>query len=101
MIFRWGGGAPFQVILNENSLTGLAGGVGEGQNMAQNAARAVNPTQNYWLRSPVEALKWLKYTRNGPQTISPIDFSLFPGSMTYFRASRGPQSQKFCIHIDI
>ena len=35
-------GTPFQVILNQNNLTGLAGGVREGQNMAQNVARAVN-----------------------------------------------------------
>ena len=39
-------GTPFQVILNQNNLTGLAGGVREGQNMAQNAARALNPMQN-------------------------------------------------------
>ena len=35
-------GTPFQVILNQNNLTGLAGGVREGQNMAQNVARAEN-----------------------------------------------------------
>ena len=91
-------GTPFQVILNQNNLTGLAGGVREGQNMAQNAARAVNPMQNCWLRSPVEAPKWLKDTRNGPETISPIYLSLFPGSLTYLGASRGLQSQKFCIY---
>ena len=67
----------FQVILNQSNLTGLAGGVKEGQNMAQKAARAVNPMQNCWLRSPVEPPKWLNDTRNGPQTISPIDLSLF------------------------
>ena len=49
-------GTHFQVILNQNNLTGLAGGVREGQNMAQNAARAVNPMQNCWLRSPVDPL---------------------------------------------
>ena len=94
-------GTPFQVILNQNNLTGLAGGVREGQNMAQNAAHAVNPIQNCWLWSPVEAPKWLKDTRNGPQIISPIDLSLFPGSLTYLGASRGLQSQKFCIYIHI
>ena len=35
-------GTPLQVTLNQNNLTGLAGGVREGQNMAQNVARAVN-----------------------------------------------------------
>ena len=94
-------GTPFQVILNQNNLTGLAGGVREGQNMAQNAARALNPMQNCQLRSPVEAPKWLKDTRNGPETISPIDLILFPGSLTYLGASRGLQSQKFCIYIYI
>ena len=91
-------GTPFQVILNQNNLTGLAGGVREGQNMAQNAAHAVNPMQKSWLQSPGEAPKWLKDTRNGPETISPIYLSLFPGSLTYLGASRGLQSQKFCIH---
>ena len=94
-------GTPFQVILNQNILTGLAGGVKEGQNIAKNAAGAVNPMQNCWLRSPVEPPKWPKDTRNGPQTISPIDLSLFPGSLTYLGASRGLQSQKFCIYIYI
>ena len=69
--------------------------------MAQNAAGAVNPMQNCWLRSPVEAPKWVKDTINGPQMISPIDLSLFPGSLTYLGASRGLQSQKFCIYIYI
>ena len=94
-------GTPYQVILNQNNLTGLAGGVKEGQNIAKNAARAVNPMQNCWLRSPVEAPKWVKDTINGPQMISPIDLSLFPGSLTYLGASRGLQSQKFCIYIYI
>ena len=49
----------------------------------------------------VDAPKWLKDTRNGPETISPIYLSLFPGSLTYLGASRGLQSQKFCIYIDI
>ena len=56
--------------------------------MAQNAARAVNPMQNCWLRSPVEAPKWLKDTRNGPQTISQIHSSLFPGSLESFQIVR-------------
>ena len=94
-------GTPFQVILNQNNLTGLAGGVREGQNMAQNAAHAVNPMQKSWLRRPGEAPKWLKDTRNGPETISPIYLILFPGSLTYLGASRGLQSQKFCIYIYI
>ena len=70
-------GTPVQVILNQNNLTGMAGGVKEGQNIAKNAARAVNPMQNCWLRSPVEAPKWVKDTINGPQMISPIDLSFF------------------------
>ena len=70
-------GTVIQVILNQNDLTGLAGGVREGQNMALNAARAVNPMQNCWLRSPVEAPKWVKDTRSGPKMVSPIDLSLF------------------------
>ena len=74
-------------------------GVRKGQNMAQNAAHAVNPMQKSWLRSPGEAPKWLKGTRNGPETISPIYLSLFPGSLTYLGASRGLQSQKFCIYM--
>ena len=94
-------GTPVQVTLNQNNLTGLAGGVREGQNMAQNAAGAVNPMQNYLLRSPVEAPEWLKDTRNGPKTISPIDLSLFPGSLSYLGASSGLQSQNFCMYIYI
>ena len=74
-------------------------GVRKDQNMAQNAARAVNPMQNYWFRSLIEPPEWPKDTRNGPQTISPIDLSLFPGSLTYLGASQGLQSQKFCIYI--
>ena len=87
----------FSSHLNQNNLTGLAGGVREGQNMAQNAACAVNPMQKSWLRSPGEAPKWLKDTRNGPETISPIYLSLFPGSLTYLGASTGLRSQQFCI----
>ena len=87
-------GTPVQVILDQNNLTGLAGGVIEGQNMAQNAADAVNPMQNYWLQSPVEAPKWVEDTRNGPQMVSPIDLSLFPGFLTYLGACRGFQREK-------
>ena len=53
--------------------------------MAQNAAGAVNPMQNCWLRSPVEAPKWAKDTRNGPQMVSPINLSLFSGILDIFR----------------
>ena len=83
-----------QVILDQNDLTGLAGGVIEGQNIAQNAADAVNPMQNYWLQRPVEAPKWVKDTRNGPQMVSPIDLSLFPGFLTYIGACRGFRREK-------
>ena len=76
----------------------MAGGVKVGQNIAKNAARAVNPMQNCWLRSPVEAPKWVKDTINGPQMISPIDLSLFPGSLSYLGASSGLQSQKICMY---
>ena len=88
-------GTPVQVILNQNDLTGLAGGVKEGKNIAKNAARAVNPMQNCWLRSPVEAPKWVEDTRNGPQMDSPIDLSLFLGFLTYLGACRGFQREKF------
>ena len=87
-------GTPVQVILDQNNLAGLAGGVIEGQNMAQNAADAVNPMQNYWLQSPVEAPKWVEDTRNGPQMVSPIDLSLFPGFLTYLGACRGFRREK-------
>ena len=39
-------------------LTGLAGGVREGQNIAQNRPR-------FWLWSPLEAPKWVKDPENG------------------------------------
>ena len=78
-------GTPVQVTLNQNNLTRLAGGVREGQNMAQNVAGAVNPMQNCWLQSPVEALKWVKDTRNGPQMVSPIEFESYSGILDLFR----------------
>ena len=77
----------------------MAGGVREGQNMAKNAARTVNPMQNCWLRSHVEAPKWVKDTINGSQMVSPIDSTLFPGSLTYLGASRGLRSQKLYIYV--
>ena len=43
-------------------LTGLAGGVREGQNMAQNGPLL-------WLRSPLETPKWVKDPRNGLKSI--------------------------------
>ena len=92
-------GTPVQAILNQNNLTGLAGGAKEGQNIAKNAARAVNPMQNCRLRSPLETPEWAKDTINGPQMISPIDLSLFPGSLTYLGASRGLRSQKIFIYV--
>ena len=39
-------GTPVKVFLSQNNLTGLARGVREGQNMAKNAALAVNPMQD-------------------------------------------------------
>ena len=65
--------------------------------MAQNAAHAIKQIQNFWLFRPVKAPKWVKDTRNGPQMISLIDLSLFPGPLAYLGASRGLQSQKLCI----
>ena len=65
-------------------------GVREGQNIAQNGPR-------FWLRSPLEAPKWVKDPWNGPER-SPqlplIDLSPFPGSWTHLGASRGLRSQK-------
>ena len=75
-------------------MTGLACGFREGQNMAQNAAHAVNQMQNCWLWRPVEPPQWVKDIRNGPQIVSLIDLSLFTGSL----ASRGLRSQKLCIY---
>ena len=46
-------GTPVQAILDQKNLTGLAGGVREGQNIAQNVPR-------FWLWSPLEAPKWVK-----------------------------------------
>ena len=43
-------GTPVQAILDQKNLTGLAGGVREGPNIAQNGPR-------FWLRSPLEAPK--------------------------------------------
>ena len=59
--------------------------------------------QNCWLQSPVEAPKLNGWgtPEMDPQTIPPIDLSLFPGSFTYLGASRGLQSQKFWMYIDI
>ena len=46
-------GTPVQAILDQKNLTWLAGGVREGQNIAQNAPR-------FWLWSPLVAPKWVK-----------------------------------------
>ena len=51
-----------QAILDQNNLTKLAGGVREGQNIAQNGPR-------FWLWSPLEAPKWVKDPRNGLKSI--------------------------------
>ena len=58
---------PFGTIkcyFGQKKLTRLAGGVREGQNIAQNGPR-------FWLWSPLEAPKWVKDPGNGPQMIPP------------------------------
>ena len=40
--------------MSQKNLTGLAGGVREGQNMAQNGSRLKAYMQNFWLWSPLE-----------------------------------------------
>ena len=47
-------------ILDQKNLTGLAGGVREGPNIAKYGPR-------FWLLSPLEAPKWVKDSGNGPQ----------------------------------
>ena len=48
-------GTPVQAILEEKNLTGLAGVVREGQNMAKvGLANTYVYMQNFWLRSPLE-----------------------------------------------
>ena len=46
-------GTPAQANLDQKKLTGLAGGVKIGQNIAQNGPC-------FWLWSPLEAPKWVK-----------------------------------------
>ena len=52
-------GTPVQVFLE---MTGLAGGVREGQNTAQDGPL-------FWLRSPPETPKWVKDPGNGLKSI--------------------------------
>ena len=61
-------GTRVQAILDQKNLTGLAGGVREGQNMAQNGPHLYT---FFWLRSLLEAPKWNKDSGNGPQMIPP------------------------------
>ena len=53
-------GTPVQAILDQKRLTGLAGGVKEGQYIIY-----------FWPRSLLEAPKWVKDSGNGPQMIPP------------------------------
>ena len=53
-------GTPVQAILDQKKLTGMAGGVREGQNIAKNGPR-------FWLWSPLEAPKWIKDPEMDPK----------------------------------
>ena len=55
-------GTPVPAILDQNKLTGLAGGVGEGQNIAEKG-----PHFRLW--SPPEAPKWVKDLGYGLKSI--------------------------------
>ena len=55
-------GTPVQAISDIKNLTGLAGGVGEGPNIAKYGPR-------FWLLSPLEAPKWVQDPRNGLKSI--------------------------------
>ena len=82
--------APVQVNLNQKKLTGLAGGISEGRNIAPNGLR-------FWLLSPLEAPKWIQDPGNGLKSIrgSWGDRSgPFQGSLTHLGASKGLRSQK-------
>ena len=57
--------APVEAILDQKNLTGLAGRVREGQNIAQNGPR-------FWLLSPLETSKWVQDPGNGRQMIPQI-----------------------------
>ena len=84
-------GTPVQAILDQKNLTGLAGGVREGPNIAKYGPR-------FWLRSPLEAPKWVKDPWNGLKSIRGgwgDRSGPFPGSWTHLGASRGLRSQKW------
>ena len=55
-------GTPVQAILDQKNLTGLAGGVREGPNIAKYGPR-------FWLLSPLEAHKWVQDPGNGLKSI--------------------------------
>ena len=55
-------GTPVQAILDQKNLTGLAGGVREGPNIAKYGPR-------FWLLSPLEAPKWVQDPGNGLKSI--------------------------------
>ena len=55
-------GTHVQAILDQKNLTGLAGGVREGQNFAPNGPR-------FWLLSPLEAPKCVQDPGNGLKSI--------------------------------
>ena len=81
---------PVQAILDQKNLTGLAGGVREGPNIAKYGPR-------FWLLSPLEAPKWVQDPGNGLKSIrgSWGDRSgPFQGSLTHLGASKGLRSQK-------
>ena len=75
-------GHLYKSFWTKKKLTGLAGGVREGQNVAHN-------WPCFWLRSPLEASKWVKEPLNGPQMIPLlplIDLNPFLGSLTHLEA---------------
>ena len=62
--------ATLQAILDQKKIDRVGTGVREGQNMAQNGPLL-------WLRSPLEAPKWVKDPGNGPRMVPPPAPDLF------------------------
>ena len=82
-------GTPVQAILDQKNLTGLAGGVREGPNIAKYGP-------HFWLLSPQEAPKWVQDPGNRLKSIrgSWGDRSgPFQGSLTHLGTFERLQSQ--------
>ena len=78
-----------QAILDQNNLTKLAGGVREGQNIAQNGPCL-------WLWSPLETPKWVKDPKmnsNQSWAVRGIIWGPFQESLTQLGTSGRQQSQ--------